>query len=63
MFAQRAKWLKELPMRSICRLRSRSMARAGAVQVCVRAIASRTSAQGDTPAAAAFSFQAACSAR
>ena len=41
-------------MRAIWRLRSRSTARAGAVQVCVRAIASRSSAEGDTPAAAAF---------
>ena len=52
-----------LPMRAIWRLRSRSAARAGAVQACVRAIACRSSAEGDTPAAAAFSFEAACSAR
>ena len=49
-------------MRAIWRVRSRSTARADAVQVRVRAIASRSSAEGDTPAAAAFSRQAACSA-
>ena len=58
VFAQRASWLRLLPMRAIWRLRSRSTARAGAVQVCVRAIACRSNAEGDTPAAA-FSFQAA----
>ncbi len=49
-------------MRAICRLRSRSAARAGAVRVWVRAITTRSRAEGDTPAAAFF-FQAACSAR
>ena len=49
-------------MRAIWRMRSLSTAMAGAVHVRVRAIASRSSAEGDTPAAAAFSRQAACSA-
>ena len=47
-------------MRAICRMRSRSTARDRAVPV--QAIASRCTAEGDTPAAA-FSFQAACAGR
>ena len=49
-------------MRAIWRVRSRSTDRAAAVHVCVRAIASRSRTEGETPAAAAFSRQAACSA-
>ena len=59
VFAQRASWFRLLPMRAIWRVRSRSMARAGAVHARVRAIASRSRAEGETPAAAAFSRQAA----
>ena len=44
VFAQRASWFRLLPMRAICWVRSRSMARAGALQVRVRAIAVRRSA-------------------
>ena len=62
VFAQRASWFRLFPMRAIWRVRSRSTARADAVHVRVRAIASRSSADGDTPAAAAFARQAACSA-
>ena len=62
MLAQRASWFRLLPVRAIWRMRALSTARAGAVHVRVRAIASRSSAEGDTPAAAAFSCQAACSA-
>ncbi len=40
---QRAIWFRFEPMRAICRVRSRSTSRAGAVQVCVRAIAWRSS--------------------
>jgi len=54
--------LRLFPMRAICRVRSRSTARAGAVHVRVCAIARRNNSEGDTPAAAAFSRQAACSA-
>ena len=62
MLAHRASWFRLLPTRAIWRVRSRSMALAGAVQVRVCAIARRNNSDGDTPAAAAFSFQAACSA-
>ena len=62
MLAQRASWFRLLPIRAISRVRSRSTARAGAVHVRVRAIASRSSADVETPAASAFSCQAACSA-
>ena len=41
-------------MRASWRVRSRSTDRADAVHVRVRAIASRSSAKGETPAAAAF---------
>ena len=54
-------WFRFEPMRAICRVRSRSTARAGAVQVCVRAMAWRSSADSDTPAAAALACQAASS--
>ena len=61
-FAKRASWFRLFPMRAIWRVRSRSTARADAVQVRVRVIASRSNADGDTPAATAFSRQAPCSA-
>ena len=57
MFAQRATWLRLWPMRAICRLRSRSRppgparSRSGsAPSPC------RSSAEGDTPAAAALAL-------
>ena len=62
VFAHRASWFRLLPMRAIWRVRSRSMALAGAVHVPVCAIARRNNSDGDTPAAAAFSRQAARSA-
>ncbi len=61
MLAQRARRFRLFPIRAICRVRSRSTARADAVHVRVLAIASRSSAEGDTPAADALSRQAACS--
>ena len=51
-----ASWFRLLPIRAIWRMRSLSMARAGAVHVRVRAIASRSSAEGDTPAGGARSW-------
>ena len=62
VFAQRASWFRLLPMRASWRVRSRSTASAGAVHVRVRDIACRSNADGDTPAAAALSCHAACSA-
>ena len=62
VLAQRASWLRLFPMRAICRVRSRSTARAGAVHVRVCAIARRNNSDGETPAADAFARQAACSA-
>ena len=54
VFAQRASWFGLFPMRAIWRVRSCSTARADAVHVRVRAIASCSSADEETPAAAAF---------
>ncbi len=62
VLAQRAIWFRLLLLRAIWRVRSRSTASAGEVHVRVRAIAYRSSADGDTPAASALSCQAACSA-
>ena len=49
-------------MRATCRVRSRSTSIAGAVHVCVRDIACRSSSDSVTPAAAAFAFHSANSA-
>ena len=62
VFAQRASRFRLLPIRAIWLVRSRSTARADAVHVRVCAMARRNNSDGDTPAAAAFSRQAACSA-
>ena len=51
VFAHRAIWFRLVPMRDTCRVRSRSTSAAGTVQVRVRAIARRTSAESGTPAA------------
>ncbi len=59
MLAHRAIWLRLFPMRETCRVRSRSIAAAGAVHVRVRAIARRSSADSGTPAAAALARQSA----
>ena len=55
-------WLRLLPMRAACRVRSRSTSGAGAVHVRVRAMARRSSAESGTPAAAALARQSARSA-
>ena len=49
MLAQRASWFRLLPMRAIWLVRSRSTDRADAVHLRVRAIASRSRAEGETP--------------
>ena len=54
VLAQRAIWFRLLPMRATCRVRSRSTAAAGAVHVRVHTMACRSSADSDTPAAAAY---------
>ena len=59
VFAHRAIWLRLLPMRPTCRVRSRSTSAAGAVHVRVRAIARRISADSGTPAADALARQSA----
>ena len=56
VLAQRAIWLRLLPMRATCRVRSRSTA---AVHVRVRAMACCISADSDTPAATALARQSA----
>ena len=58
----RAIWLRLLPMRAICVVRSRSTSTAGAVQVRVRAMARRISAESGTPAAFALARVSASSA-
>ena len=54
-------WFSLLPMRATCRVGPCSKATARAVQVRVRAMGCRSRSDGDTPAAAAFACQAACS--
>ena len=52
-------WLRLFPIRETCRVRSRSISAAGTVQVRVRAIARRISAESGTPAAFALARQSA----
>ena len=61
VFAHRAIWFRLLATRATYRVRSRSTATAHAVHVRVRAMACRGGSDGETPAAAAFACQAACS--
>ena len=59
VFAHRAIWLRLFPIRETCRVRSRSTSAAGTVQVRVRAIARRISAESGTPVAFALARQSA----
>ena len=57
--AQRAIWLRLLPMRATCRVRSRSTSAAGAVQVRTRPTDRRTRSDSVNPAERAFACHSA----
>ena len=59
VFAHGAIWLRLFPIQETCRVRSRSTSAAGTVQVRVRAIARRISAESGKPAAFALARQSA----